>query len=1466
VDVTLNEEILVADIGNLVFMPAQDANGAGYDSFDFKVHDGTEYSVAANTITVDVTPVQDAPTAADKTVTTNEDTAYTFAAADFGFADVDAGDTLTKIQITSLESVGTLKLSGADVTLNQEILVADIGNLVFTPVPDANGTGYDSFDFKVHDGTEYSVAANTITVDVTPVQDAPTAADKTVTTNEDTAYTFSAADFGFSDVDAGDSLTKIQITSLESNGTLKLSGADVTLNQEILVADIGNLVFLPAQDANGIGYDSFDFKVHDGTEYSAAANTITVDVTPVQDAPTAADKTVTTNEDTTYTFTAADFGFSDVDAGDVLTKIQITSLESNGSLQLNGVDVTLNQEIAKPDIDFGLLVFVPAPDANGTGYDSFDFKVHDGTEYSVAANTITVDVTPVQDAPTAADKTVTTNEDTAYTFNATDFGFSDVDAGDSLTKIQITSLESVGTLKLSGADVTLNQEILVADIGNLVFTPVVPDANGTGYDSFDFKVHDGTEYSVAANTITVDVTPVQDAPTAADKTVTTNEDTAYTLTAADFGFSDVDVGDVLTKIQITSLESNGSLQLNGVDVTLNQEIAKPDIDFGLLVFVPAPDANGTGYDSFDFKVHDGTEYSVAANTITVDVTPVQDAPTAADKTVTTNEDTAYTFSAADFGFSDVDAGDTLTKIQITSLESNGTLKLSGADVALNQEILVADIGNLVFMPAQDANGAGYDSFDFKVHDGIEYSVAANTITVDVMPVQDAPTAADKTVTTNEDTAYTFSAADFGFSDVDAGDSLTKIQITSLESNGTLKLSGADVTLNQEILVADIGNLVFLPAQDANGTGYDSFDFKVHDGTEYSVAANTITVDVTPVQDAPTAADKTVTTNEDTAYTFSAADFGFSDVDAGDVLTKIQITSLESNGTLKLNGVDVTLNQEIAKPDIDFGFLVFTPAQDANGTGYDSFDFKVHDGTEYSVAANTITVDVTPVQDAPTAADKTVTTNEDTAYTFSAADFGFSDVDAGDSLTKIQITSLESNGTLKLSGVDVTLNQEILVADIGNLVFLPAQDTNGAGYDSFDFKVHDGTEYSVAANTITVDVTPVQDAPTAADKTVTTNEDTAYTFTAADFGFSDVDAGEVLTKIQITSLESNGTLKLNGVDVTLNQEIAKPDIDFGFLVFTPAQDANGTGYDSFDFKVHDGTEYSVAANTITVDVTPVQDAPTAADKTVTTNEDTAYTFAAADFGFSDVDAGDSLTKIQITSLESNGTLKLSGADVTLNQEILVADIGNLVFMPAQDANGTGYDSFDFKVHDGTEYSVAANTITVDVTPVQDAPTAADKTVTTNEDTAYTFSAADFGFSDVDAGDSLTKIQITGLESNGTLKLSGADVTLNQEILAADIGNLVFMPAQDANGAGYDSFDFKVHDGTEYSVAARCADGRRQHGDHQRGHGLHLLGCGLRVLGRGRWRHPDEDPDHQPRVQWHAEAEWCRRNAEPGDPGG
>ncbi|MCH8187769.1 MAG: hypothetical protein IIB66_03535, partial [Proteobacteria bacterium] len=109
--------------------------------------------------------------------------------ANFNFADVDAGNTLQKVQITALQSAGDLELNGSAVTLNQLISQADVaaGNLKFTGATDANGTGYATFGFKVHDGTALSSSAYTMTVDVTAVNDAPTGGDQTITAIEDTA-------------------------------------------------------------------------------------------------------------------------------------------------------------------------------------------------------------------------------------------------------------------------------------------------------------------------------------------------------------------------------------------------------------------------------------------------------------------------------------------------------------------------------------------------------------------------------------------------------------------------------------------------------------------------------------------------------------------------------------------------------------------------------------------------------------------------------------------------------------------------------------------------------------------------------------------------------------------------------------------------------------------------------------------------------------------------------------------------------------------------------------------------------------------------------------------------------------------------------------------------------------------------------------------------------------------------------
>ncbi|MBF0156916.1 MAG: tandem-95 repeat protein, partial [Magnetococcales bacterium] len=976
---TLGAEITVAGTQvtdankRVIFVPTTDAYGA--DSFTYTVNDGANTSAAA-TLSYSITNVNDAPTSANGTVTATEDTARSFASGDFTFADVD-NDSLVKIRISTLESAGALKLSGVDVALNDEIAVAQLGNLTFTPAANANGAAYATFGFQVHDGTTWSTAAYTTTVDVTAVNDPPTSANGTVTTNEDTAYTFAAGDFSYSDTE-GSALSKIRISTLESAGALKLSGVDVNLNDEIAVAQIGNLTFTPAANANGAAYATFGFQVHDGTDWSTAAYTTTVNVTAVNDPPTSANGTVTTNEDTAYTFAAGDFSYSDVE-GSALSKIRISTLESVGALKLSGVDVNLNDEIAVAQI--GNLTFTPAANANGAGYATFGFQVHDGADWSTAAYTTTVNVTAVNDPPTSANGTVTTNEDTAYTFAAGDFSYGDVE-GSALTKIRISTLESAGALKLSGVDVALNDEIALAQFGNLTFTPAA-NANGAGYATFGFQVHDGTDWSTAAYTTTVDVTAVNDPPTSANGTVTTNEDTAYTFAAGNFSYSDIE-GSALFKIRISTLESAGALKLSGVDVNLNDEIAVAQI--GNLTFTPVANASGAGYATFGFQVHDGTDWSAAAYTTTIDVTAVNDPPTSANGTVTTNEDTAYTFAAGNFSYSDIE-GSALSKVRISTLESAGALKLSGVDVNLNDEIAAAQIGNLTFTPAANANGAGYATFGFQVHDGTDWSAAAYTTTIDVTAVNDAPTSANGTVTTNEDMARAFAAGDFSFSDVE-GATLAKIRVTALESAGALQLSGVDVALNDEIAVADLPNLSFIPAANAFGTPYATFRFRVQDGSAWSAADYQMTVNVNSVVDVPavtaggtlnftengaaTVVDGgiTVAHGDGTGIQSATLTITGNYVSGKDVLSFVNTASITGSwsaalGRLTLTGPDTAANFQTALRSVTFANASDDP-NTAAGTGVvtRTLSLVVTDANAGANAAVTSAVAVTPVNDAP----------------------------------------------------------------------------------------------------------------------------------------------------------------------------------------------------------------------------------------------------------------------------------------------------------------------------------------------------------------------------------------------------------------------------------------------------------------------------------------------------------------------
>src|SRR5690606_19887924 len=118
------------------------------------------------------------------------------------------------------------------------------------------------------------------------------------------------------------------------------------------------------------------------------------------------------------------------------------------------------------------------------------------------------------------------------------------------------------------------------------------------------------------STVTIDVTPVNDAPTTSPVSLITDED----LPASGQVFAhDID-GDVLN-YSIATNPANGT-------VTLDAATGK---------FIYTPTANYHGNDSFDVVISDG-KGGTTTSTVTIEITPVNDVPTSAPVSLITDED------------------------------------------------------------------------------------------------------------------------------------------------------------------------------------------------------------------------------------------------------------------------------------------------------------------------------------------------------------------------------------------------------------------------------------------------------------------------------------------------------------------------------------------------------------------------------------------------------------------------------------------------------------------------------------------------------------------------------------------------------------------------------------------------------------------------------------------------------------
>ena len=229
----------------------------------------------------------------------------------------------------------------------------------------------------------------------------------------------------------------------------------------------------------------------------------------------------------------------------------------------------------------------------------------------------------------------------------------------------------------------------------------------------------------------------------------------------------------------------------------------------------------------------------------------------------------------------------------------------------------------------------------------------------------------------------------------------------------------------------------------------------------------------------------------------------------------------------------------------------------------------------------VSVSLTQDNRAPVASDAAVNMDEGTsAYTFSGADFGYSDED-NDDLAGVKITSIPGSGEgdLKQDGSAITSSDLPRAISVTNgvlantLTFEPdGTDDNGEPYATFTYTVFDGEEDSASAATMSVNVL---NTPDVTDVSVTSTPDsgTADTYARGEviqvtvtFDEEVTVTGSPLFRLRI----SDGTT-INNRDAALCERFGVTTaLVFGYTVVAADDDDNGIWIPANALMLNSGT--------------------------------------------------------------------------------------------------------------------------------------------------------------------------------------------------------------------------------------------------------------------------------------------------------
>jgi len=843
----------------------------------------------------------------------------------------------------------------------------------------------------------------------------------------------------------------VNLANNDTAGTAAINRGSIVIttqptNGTVTVGTDGNVNYV--HNNSSTTSDSFAYTIKDVNGLTSAPASVTVTVTQAPAPPTAVADSFSVVRGASATVNLANndtAGTAAINRGSIV----ITTQPANGTVTV-GTDGNVNY----------------VHNNSSTTSDSFAYTIKDVNGLVSAAATVSVTITANNQAPVAVNDTATVAEGGTATISilANDTAPT---GGFDLASIVFTDLPIRGTI-VKNAD------------GTVTYTH---SGNESTSDTFRYTVK-GTNGVVSNEaTVSITITPVNDAPVANNDTASVVEGGSVNIPVLS-NDSDIEGNIDPTSVVIVSQPANGTVGVN--------------TQTGVVNYVHNGGPSTSDSFTYSFKDNQGVVSNVATVSITIQRKPIanNDGLTVARG----GEETVNLIA------NDTAPSGTLSpsSIVITTQPANGT---------------ITSLGNGQVTYKHNGSNTTSDSFAYTVADSNSNVSVPASVSVTITPVNNPPVTQPDTATVSE------------------GDS---VDINVL-SNDTVTFDGLDPASVTIVTAPTNGTAIVL----SNG----SIRY-THSGTEstsdvlfYTVRGNNglvssstrVDITITAVNDGPLAVNDEANVLEGGTVNIPVL---ANDTDADNAIdtATVVIVNSPSNGTAIL-GVG--------------GVVQYT--HDGTETTVDSFTYRVSDVSGKASNLATVSISITPINDPPVAVNDaaTIPSNIAAIVDLAANDF---DNDDGLDLASIAIGTQPSHGTLT-------------VQTDGKVSYV--HDGSEATSDVFTYRIRDKSGQLSNEATVSLTITLVNQPPIAVPDSATVS----------------APGGQVVIDVAGNDSDPDGGLNLGSV-VILTQPSHGTALNLGNGSIRYTHDGSDATSDSFTYKIRDFAGELSNEATVTITVSPV----------------------------------------------------------------------------------------------------------------------------------------------------------------------------------------------------------------------------------------------------------------------------------------